>query len=125
MEGSTPPSLVPKTTDVGKRVIAFPGKPQKVGHGVLRYIGIAQFAEGVWCGIELNAPRGKNDGSVGGIRYFQCKADFGLFVPLTKVKLEVSHPMREGGVLPSTLLLLFVFESEYSGDSITSSSVRT
>ena len=73
VEGSTPPSLVPKTTDVGKRVVTFPGKPQKERHGVLRYIGIgdAQFAEGVWCGVELNAPRGKNGGSVGGIRYFQ------------------------------------------------------
>lgn len=36
--------------------------------GILRYFGITEFAPGEWVGIELNAPIGKNDGSVGGRR---------------------------------------------------------
>ncbi|XP_062502661.1 CAP-Gly domain-containing linker protein 4-like isoform X2 [Corticium candelabrum] len=48
--------------------------------GVLRYIGPTQFADGVWLGIELKKPVGKNDGSVQGKRYFTCKPNFGILV---------------------------------------------
>lgn len=36
--------------------------------GVIRYIGPADFAKGVWAGIELDERLGKNDGSVGSKR---------------------------------------------------------
>jgi len=36
--------------------------------GVVRYIGPAEFAKGVWAGIELDERLGKNDGSVGSKR---------------------------------------------------------
>ncbi|XP_023809429.1 kinesin-like protein KIF13B isoform X2 [Oryzias latipes] len=48
--------------------------------GAVRYIGTTHFAEGVWVGVELNTPVGKNDGSVGGHRYFHCKAGYGVLV---------------------------------------------
>ncbi|XP_024151363.1 kinesin-like protein KIF13B isoform X2 [Oryzias melastigma] len=48
--------------------------------GTVRYIGTTHFAEGVWVGVELNTPVGKNDGSVGGHRYFHCKAGYGVLV---------------------------------------------
>ena len=40
--------------------------------GVLRFCGPTDFASGVWAGVELETPIGKNDGSVGGVSYFEC-----------------------------------------------------
>jgi len=48
--------------------------------GVVRYFGPTQFAEGDVVGVALEAPHGKNDGSVRGQRYFQCAPNHGLFV---------------------------------------------
>jgi len=36
--------------------------------GIVRYIGPADFAKGIWAGIELDERLGKNDGSVGAKR---------------------------------------------------------
>ncbi|KAG5450353.1 CAP-GLY domain-containing linker protein 1 [Clonorchis sinensis] len=53
--------------------------------GVLRFLGPTEFAAGEWAGIELDEPLGKNDGSVGGKRYFACKPNFGLFAAANKL----------------------------------------
>ena len=45
--------------------------------GILRYCGCTDFAKGQWAGVELHEPLGKNDGSVGGKTYFQCKPKHG------------------------------------------------
>jgi len=39
----------------------------------------------MWLGIELDQPVGKNDGSVAGVRYFDCKPSHGVFAPPSKV----------------------------------------
>ncbi len=51
----------------------------------VRYVGATDFAEGVWVGLELLRPVGRNDGSVRGVRYFTCDAQCGLFVPPSHV----------------------------------------
>ncbi|CAB3256331.1 unnamed protein product [Arctia plantaginis] len=48
--------------------------------GVIAYTGPTHFASGTWIGVELDAPTGKNDGSVGGTRYFSCRTRHGIFV---------------------------------------------
>ncbi|XP_032294761.1 restin homolog isoform X12 [Drosophila virilis] len=73
---------------VGDRVIVSSGFGSRPG--ILRYLGETQFAPGNWCGVELDEPSGKNDGAVDGIRYFECKPKFGVFVPIAKVSLSPS-----------------------------------
>ena len=46
--------------------------------GILRYCGCTDFAKGQWAGVELHEPQGKNNGSVGGKTYFQCKPKHGI-----------------------------------------------
>jgi len=41
---------------------------------------------GLWFGIELDKPVGKNDGSVNDRRYFTCKQNYGIFAPSSRVQ---------------------------------------
>ncbi|XP_056669198.1 CAP-Gly domain-containing linker protein 4 isoform X2 [Monodelphis domestica] len=54
--------------------------------GTVRFLGTTNFAPGVWCGIELEKPYGKNDGSVGGVQYFTCQPRYGIFAPPNRVQ---------------------------------------
>ncbi|KAG9344107.1 hypothetical protein JZ751_012589, partial [Albula glossodonta] len=66
------------------------GKPAKVGslvevigkghRGTVAYIGATLFATGKWVGVILDEPKGKNDGTVQGKRYFTCDENHGIFV---------------------------------------------
>lgn len=47
---------------VGDRIIVSSGLGSRPG--ILKYIGEAHFASGTWCGVQLDEPSGKNDGSV-------------------------------------------------------------
>lgn len=49
-------------------------------HGVVQYVGQTSFASGMWVGIMLDVPLGKNNGVVQGVSYFQCLPLHGLFV---------------------------------------------
>ncbi|XP_068796195.1 CAP-Gly domain-containing linker protein 4 isoform X3 [Struthio camelus] len=54
--------------------------------GTVRFYGTTKFAPGFWCGIELDKPHGKNDGSVGGVQYFSCLPRYGIFAPPSRVQ---------------------------------------
>ncbi|KAJ2818363.1 hypothetical protein FBU31_005899, partial [Coemansia sp. 'formosensis'] len=58
--------------------------------GIVRFSGATEFGTGRWFGVELEGPYGKNDGSVKGKRYFECQADYGVFVRSSQVKLLTS-----------------------------------
>eukprot|EP00123_Amoebidium_parasiticum_P018701 comp24264_c5_seq1/m.45181 comp24264_c5_seq1/g.45181 ORF comp24264_c5_seq1/g.45181 comp24264_c5_seq1/m.45181 type:complete len:562 (-) comp24264_c5_seq1:74-1759(-) len=53
--------------------------------GILRFYGNTSFAKGIWCGVELPAGSGKNDGTVNGVTYFTCPPNSGLFVHPNKI----------------------------------------
>ncbi|XP_042181502.1 CAP-Gly domain-containing linker protein 4 isoform X1 [Oncorhynchus tshawytscha] len=52
---------------------------------LIRYMGQADFAPGLWLGLELRTAKGKNDGQVGGRRYFTCRPDYGVLVRPSRV----------------------------------------
>lgn len=52
---------------IGDRVIVSSGFGSRPG--ILKYMGETQFAPGTWCGLMLDDPTGKNDGTVGGVRW--------------------------------------------------------
>lgn len=54
--------------------------------GVVQFYGKTSFAPGFWFGIKLDKPSGKNDGSVGGVRYFSCPPKHGVFAPPSRVQ---------------------------------------
>ncbi|XP_064863300.1 CAP-Gly domain-containing linker protein 2-like isoform X3 [Oncorhynchus nerka] len=73
---------------VGERVWVNGVKP-----GVIAYLGETQFAPGQWAGVVLNDLLGKNDGSVGGVRYFECQPHQGIFTRPSKLTRQ---PVGEG-----------------------------
>ncbi|XP_007421247.1 CAP-Gly domain-containing linker protein 2 isoform X1 [Python bivittatus] len=73
---------------MGERVWVNGVKP-----GIIQYLGETQFAPGQWAGVVLDDPVGKNDGSVGGVRYFECQPLQGIFTRPSKLTRQ---PTTEG-----------------------------
>ncbi|XP_069374721.1 dynactin subunit 1 isoform X25 [Paralichthys olivaceus] len=73
------------------------GKPPKIGstvevtgkgqRGTVAYIGATLFASGKWVGVILDEPKGKNDGTVQGKRYFTCEENHGIFVRQSQLQV--------------------------------------
>lgn len=62
--------------------------------GVIAYLGETQFSPGQWAGVVLNDLVGKNDGSVNGVRYFECQPLQGIFTRPSKLTRQ---PIGDGG----------------------------
>lgn len=83
---------------VGERIWVNGNKP-----GYVQFVGSTQFAPGQWAGIMLDEPIGKNDGSVAGVRYFQCEDGKGIFTRPSKLS-RTPLPEKEangGQVIPT------------------------
>nr|XP_046236385.1 dynactin subunit 1-like isoform X4 [Scatophagus argus] len=76
LESSRPPKI--------GSVVEVIGKGQR---GTVAYIGATLFASGKWVGVILNEPKGKNDGTVQGKRYFTCEENHGIFVRQSQIQV--------------------------------------
>ncbi|XP_056874622.1 CAP-Gly domain-containing linker protein 1 isoform X1 [Takifugu flavidus] len=82
-----PPGSVASPTQEGSAEFQIGDKVWVNGDkpGYVQFIGSTQFAPGQWAGIVLDEPIGKNDGSVAGVRYFQCEDGRGIFTRPSKL----------------------------------------
>ncbi|XP_031193695.1 CAP-Gly domain-containing linker protein 1 isoform X2 [Mastomys coucha] len=78
---------------VGERVWVNGNKP-----GFIQFLGETQFAPGQWAGIVLDEAIGKNDGSVAGVRYFQCEPLKGIFTRPSKLTRKVQAEDEANGL---------------------------
>ncbi|XP_026189201.1 dynactin subunit 1-like isoform X1 [Mastacembelus armatus] len=78
--GTTESSKPPK---IGS-IVEVTGKGQR---GTVAYIGATLFASGKWVGVILDEPKGKNDGTVQGKRYFTCEENHGIFVRQSQIQV--------------------------------------
>lgn len=77
---------------VGNRCKMNPGDKR----GTVKYVGkMSTFKPGWWIGIQLDEPLGKNDGTHGGHRYFECLPNYGIFVRPSTVEVGNFRPIDE------------------------------
>ena len=59
--------------------------------GTVKYMGPVQHAKGDWVGLELaNGFKGKHNGTVEGVQYFNCVKGQGILVKASKLKKRVN-----------------------------------
>jgi len=72
--------------NVGARCeVSIPGQAGR--RGKVAYAGKTEFKAGFWVGIQYDEPVGKNNGSVGGVKYFDCSPKYGGFVKAGTVEV--------------------------------------
>jgi hypothetical protein len=95
-----------KSLQLGDRVLIGGTK-----YGTLKYIGSIHVSDGIWCGMKLDEPVGKNNGKLDNVRYFKCQHRFGLFAPIHRVERVASH------ILQPRLSILSTASFNQSNDS--------
>ncbi len=68
----------------------------------IRFIGQTLFQVGEWLGVEFDDAVGKNDGTVQGERYFECKTGHGMFIRPAVVGKILEEPTPKPRPLAKT-----------------------
>jgi hypothetical protein len=74
-------------SSIGFRVLVANSNNEIATSGILRFVGELDGQDGLFCGVELSEPFGKNDGSYKGVYFFRCPQNHGLFLPIHRVRL--------------------------------------
>jgi len=82
--GASKPSKSKKKIKVGMKVKLN----QTNVEACIRFIGETNFSDGIWIGLELQTPDGKNNGTVQGRKYFSCKSNHGLMIRYSHVSIK-------------------------------------
>lgn len=72
--------------------------------GVVRYIGPVEGRDEEWVGIELDEPKGSNNGCINSRRYFSCPERHGLFVKYRRLTQRMSAVDTPYGTAGNTTL---------------------
>ena len=83
---------------IGQRVLVG-----NVMAGTIKFIGHTHFAQGLWIGVEIDLPKGRNDGSIDEQHYFLCKPKHGVFAPPNKVSPLVVEEEEDGSSVAEEL----------------------
>jgi tubulin-folding cofactor B len=69
--------------------------PSDHRRGTIAFTGVVPQipSQCAWVGVVLDEPTGKNDGSVEGVKYFDCKPKCGVFVRAERVELGDFPPL--------------------------------
>lgn len=110
---SSTSSINSEDVHVGSRVFLTDRKT-----GIVRFIGMTQFSPGIWYGIELSRPLGKNDGIVQGVRYFQCPPACGVFIQFYRIARLLPEHTRK--TISTSLASGNPDESDETGSDMTS-----
>jgi tubulin-folding cofactor B len=77
-----------KTMQVGNRCELISDQMgSQFRRGCIAFLGTVEFQPGVWVGVKLDEPYGKNNGSVQGKQYFECFDKCGVFVKPSKINV--------------------------------------
>lgn len=82
--------------------IAINGQKLK---GKVGFVGKTEFAAGIWVGVILDSPNGKNDGTVKNKSYFSCQPLHGLFIREHNI-VKVLRSQRSNAELENSSELL-------------------
>ncbi len=87
------PVPLPALAPVGDRCELSGDASSVSRRGSVQFLGTVDFQPGVWVGIRLDEPLGKNNGSVKDKKYFEAGQNYGVFAKPSKVNVG-DYPER-------------------------------
>jgi len=90
--GTPPPTATPASPAAGGTFSVGEAVSWKGKLGTVKFVGEVKFSKGEWIGVELDTEKGMHDGSVMGVRYFECAAGKGIFTQAADLASTAAAP---------------------------------